>query len=59
MTKTIVNIKELSSLLGLSRATIYRLCESDQSFPSRVYLSKRRIGFKKKEIDEWIETRKI
>ena len=49
-------IKEVSKLIGLSVSTINRLVTKRDS-PSKVKISPRRMGFMKKEIEEWINSR--
>ena len=53
-----LNIKEVSELLGISVSTITRLVK-EGDFPLKVKLSLRRMVFMKREIDEWIESRRI
>ena len=53
-----LTMKEVSELLGISVSTINRLIKRGD-FPSKVKLSPRRMVFMKKEIDEWIESKKI
>ena len=52
----VLPIKEVTNLTGLSRVTIWRL-EQEGRFPSRVSLSPRRVGWRKNEIEEWLDTR--
>ena len=51
-------MKEVSDLLGISVSTINRLIKRGD-FPLKVKLSPRRMVFMKKEIDEWIESKRI
>ena len=53
-----LTMKEVSDLLGISVSTINRLIKRGD-FPLKVKLSPRRMVFMKKEIDEWIESKKI
>ena len=52
----IIRVGELSRLLGLSRTTIWRL-ESQGTFPRHIMLSKRGIGWKLSDINEWLASR--
>ena len=53
-----LTMKEVSDLLGISVSTIDRLIKRGQ-FPPKVKLSPRRMVFMKREIDEWIESKRI
>ena len=51
-------IQEVSEFLGISISTINRLVK-EGDFPPKVKLSPRRMVFLKREIDEWIESKRI
>ena len=51
-------IQEVSEFLGISVSTINRLVK-EGDFPPKVKLSPRRMVFMKREIDEWIESKRI
>ena len=51
-------IQEVSEFLGISISTINRLVK-EGDFPRKVKLSPRRMVFMKREIDEWIESKRI
>ena len=53
-----LTMKEVSDLLGISVSTINRLIKRGD-FPLKVKLSPRRMVFMKKEIEEWIENKRI
>ena len=53
-----LTIKEVSELLGISISTINRLVK-EGDFPPKVKITPRRIVFMKKEIDEWIKSKRI
>ena len=50
--------QEVSEFLGISISIINRLIK-EGDFPPKVKLSPRRMVFMKREIDEWIESRRI
>lgn len=52
----IIRSKELHSLTGLSRTTIWRL-ERKRQFPARVVLGANSIGWRFIEVNEWILSR--
>ncbi len=53
----VLRIRQVVQRTNLSRSTIYSLISSDPSFPSKVRLSERAIGFLEHEIDAWILAR--
>jgi len=54
----IYRAKELQQVTGLSRSTIWRL-EKEGNFPHRLKISAGCVGWKKSEIDEWINGRQL
>ena len=52
-----LSIKEVSELLGISISTINRLIKNGD-FPQKIKISPRRIFFIKRDVDEWIKSKK-
>ena len=52
----ILNINEVVKKIGLSEVTIWRR-ERDGSFPKRINLSERRVGWVESEIEDWVDFR--
>ncbi len=52
-----LTMKEVSDLLGISISTINRLIKKGE-FPQKVKISLRRLVFMKREVDEWIKSKK-
>ena len=52
-----LSIKEVSELLGISVSTINRLIKRGE-FPPKIKISPRRIVFMKREVDEWVKSKK-
>lgn len=50
----IVRIKEVVSITGLSRATIYRYMD-ENTFPKSISLGKNSVGWIESEIHQWVE----
>ena len=48
---------EVEMITGLSKATLYRLAKRPGAFPRPIQLGPRAVGWRKKEIDEWLDTR--
>ena len=59
MQKLFVRIDELTSMIGLSKSTIYSLIE-DGKFPRPKRLAKRAVGWSVEEINQWaLDTEKL
>ena len=55
--RPLLNLKEVSELLGISISTINRLIKNGD-FPKKVKISPRRMVFIGKEIEDWINSRR-
>ena len=53
----ILRMKQLIERTNLSRATCYALMASDPTFPRKIKLTARSIGFLESEVDAWIAAR--
>ncbi len=53
----ILNIKEVSRYVDLSRATIYRLMRKDM-FPKPLKLSLNRVGWILDDVDKWLNAKR-
>lgn len=53
----ILRLKQMIDRTSLSRATLYALMASDPTFPKKIKLTARSIGFLESEVDAWIESR--
>jgi predicted DNA-binding transcriptional regulator AlpA len=52
----IIRAKEVQAMTGLSRTTLWRL-EREGEFPARVSLCAGSVGWRLKEVEDWIRTR--
>jgi len=52
----IIRAKEVQSITGLSRTTIWRF-ENNDEFPKRVSLGGNSVGWKLSEVKQWVESR--
>ena len=55
--RPLLNLKEVSELLGISISTINRLIKNGD-YPKKVKISPRRMVFIEKEIEDWINSRR-
>jgi len=55
---SILKIKQVVELCGLSTASIYRLVRENQ-FPKQIKLSERSSGWLPDEIHQWLDERKL
>lgn len=53
----ILRMRQLIERTNLSRATLYSLIGSDPTFPRRIKLTARAVGFLASEVDAWIAAR--
>lgn len=53
----ILRMKQLVLRTGLSRATLYALKATDPTFPQKIQLTERAVGYLESEVDAWIATR--
>lgn len=53
----IVRMKQMCERTGLSRATLYVLMSTDATFPRKLKLTARTVGFLESEVDLWIAAR--
>ncbi|MGF6611706.1 putative DNA-binding transcriptional regulator AlpA [Paraburkholderia sp. WSM4175] len=53
----ILRLKQVVDRTGLSRATLYALMATDPTFPTKIRLTARTIGFLESEVDAFIEAR--
>lgn len=53
----ILRMKQLIERMNLSRAMLYVLMSTDPTFPKKIKLTARSIGFLESEVDAWITSR--
>lgn len=53
----LLRMKQLVERTNLSRATLYVLMANDPTFPRKIKLTARSIGFLESEVDAWITSR--
>ena len=56
MQAKILRRKDVETMIGLSRSTIYKLM-SQGSFPKAIRLGPRAVGWRLSDIEVWIESR--
>ncbi|GHW71960.1 putative transcriptional regulator [Vibrio cholerae] len=52
-----LRLKEVMSLTGLGRSTIYKFMADENDFPKSVPLGGRAVAWVESEIEEWMEQR--
>ena len=55
--KGIMRYKEVLTLLGISRSTLWRWERQQPDFPKRIVMSERSVGWLRGAVEEWIATR--
>ena len=58
MINQIITPKSLPQVTGLSKSTIWRLERAGQ-FPHRIQLSPGRVGYRRSEVEEWLDSRHV
>ena len=56
MGSRILRIRDLMDEIGVSKATLYRMV-SEGSFPPPVKIAKRAVGWRREDVDRWLESR--
>lgn len=60
MNNNILSKKEVKTLLHFkSDTSLYRLEQKDETFPQRIRIGLRRVGYRADEIYSWLESRKV
>ncbi len=57
MENQIMRSHEVVKLVGVSRTTLWRM-ERDGTFPKRVQLSLRAVGWRRSAVVQWVQSRK-
>ncbi|MBE4009766.1 AlpA family transcriptional regulator [Vibrio parahaemolyticus] len=52
-----LRLKEVMSLTGLGRSTIYKFMADETDFPKSVPLGGRAVAWVESEVEEWMESR--
>lgn len=53
----VLRVKQLIERTNLSRASLYVLMATDPTFPTKIKLTARSVGFLESSVDEWIASR--
>lgn len=48
-----------SKHIGVSRATLHRLSENDPTFPRKIVLSRRCVGYRTDALDSWLAQKEM
>lgn len=48
-----------AGFIGVSRATLYRLDKEDPTFPAKIRLSARCVGYRESDLRTWLESREV
>lgn len=53
----LLRMKQIVELTNLSRATLYVLAQTDPTFPRKIKLTERTVGYIAQEVEQWILSR--
>jgi len=56
MGSRILRIRDLIEEIGVSKATLYRMV-STGSFPPPIRIAKRAVGWRREDVDRWLQSR--
>ncbi|MBI0032192.1 AlpA family phage regulatory protein [Gilliamella sp. B14384G15] len=60
MTNTILSRREVKNLLHFkSDTSLYTLEKKDETFPQKIRIGLRRVGYRADEIYSWLESRRV
>ena len=60
MTNTILSRREVKKLLHFkSDTSLYTLEQRDETFPQKIRIGLRRVGYRADEIHSWLESRRV
>jgi predicted DNA-binding transcriptional regulator AlpA len=55
----LIRPKQVLALLGISRSSLYRLCQSDdEAFPPRIRVTKGTVAFSAREVEAWLQAKR-
>ena len=54
-TPAIMRLKAVAYYLQISLPTLWRLGENDPQFPKKIRINARCVGYRKTDIDQWLE----
>ena len=55
--RAILRPKDVAEYIGISRGKISRIHELDPTFPPKITISTRRVGWRKESIDAWLKAK--
>ncbi|MGO3295295.1 MAG: helix-turn-helix transcriptional regulator [Marinobacter sp.] len=58
-TDRIFRPESAADYISVSRSTFYRLSKDDPTFPSKIRLSARCVGYRGSELKAWLEAREV
>ena len=54
-TNKVLRIKQTAAYLGISEPTLWRLNNTDPTFPEKLKLGVRARGYRKSDLDKWLQ----
>lgn len=55
MSERLLRPKEVATKLGISRATLWRIEQSDPHFPRKIVITSRCVGWRESALDAWLK----
>lgn len=57
--RTFMSAKEVTEFLRISRSTLWRLEQTDPTFPRKLVLTCRKVGWFLDDLEEWLESKQL
>jgi prophage regulatory protein len=54
-----MSAKEVTEFLRISRSTLWRLEQTDPTFPRKLVLTCRKVGWFLDDLEEWLESKQL
>ncbi|GGO81946.1 hypothetical protein GCM10011348_22130 [Marinobacterium nitratireducens] len=48
-----------ANFISVSRATLYRIAKNDPTFPRKIRIGERCVGYRESDLSKWLEAREV
>jgi prophage regulatory protein len=59
MSDRILRPKQAAAILAVSRSTLHRLETGDPSFPAKIRITARAVGWRESDLLSWLESKEV
>lgn len=57
MNPSILRPTQAAAYIGISRRYLYKLSDTDPTFPRKIIITARCVGWRKESLDQWIQSK--